>query len=485
MTPPSEEAFRRSTAQGLLWSALEFALRTGFQFGVTIALARLLTPEDFGIVAIVYVFIGLGWTLAEAGFSNALVQKRDLAEQEISAVFHFQWALAFVIALCLGLASSGIARFYGHAVLEPLIQVMALNLFLQALGVVHQSLLSRELAFRQLMIAGSLSSVIGGGLAVFLAIQGAGVWALAAQTLLTTLINVAALWLLHPWRPQLVFRLKLLKDTFGFGRYLLLSGLLEVAYGRLYGLFIGKMYGVADLGQYTRASSLQGMPSTLISGIVGRVAFPAFSAIKDDKPRLIAGLRTAALGVMAVNIPVMLGLLAVSEPLVLTLFGDVWRPAIPLFRILCLAGLVWPLHAINGNVLLAMGHSRLFFRIEVFKKAAGVVLFIAAVPFGLDALAWSQVLYGVGCWAIHAHYTGRMLGYTALHQIGDCLPWLLAGIVMACLVWSLHFMVLFSFSALVALAAQVLLGATVYLAFWILWDVSLLRELMRALLSRP
>jgi O-antigen/teichoic acid export membrane protein len=484
MTSPSPESFRRSTVDGLLWSTLDFALRTGFQFAVTIMLARLLTPEDFGLVAIVYVFIGIGWTLAEAGFSAALVQKRDLNDEETCAVFHFQWALALLIALCLGLASSWIARFYGYAVLEPLVQVMALNLFLQALGVVHQSLLSRALAFRKLMIAGSLSSIVGGGLAVLLAIKGAGVWALAAQTLLTTSINVVALWVLYPWRPRLVFRLELLRDTFGFGRFLLLSGLLEVAYGRLYGLFIGKIYGAADLGQYTRASSLQGMPSTLISGIVGRVAFPAFSSIKDDVPRLTAGLRKAALGVMAVNIPVMLGLLAVSEPLVLTLFGDAWRPSIPLFRILCLAGLVWPLHAINGNVLLAMGYSRLFFRIEVFKKTCGVALFIAAIPFGLDALAWSQVLYGVGCWAIHAHYTGRMLGYTAADQLRDCLPWLLAGIVMAGLVWLLHTLLLSSLSVLVVLVAQILLGITVYLGFWIMWDVSMLREATRAVLSR-
>ena len=481
MTPASGEAFKRTTLRGLYWTAIEASLRTAFQFVITVALARLLTPEEFGIVAIVYLFVQFGWVLVEAGFASALVQQRDADDLEMSAIFHFQWMFALVIALILNITSPWIADFYGFPILDPLIRVLALNIFLNALGGVHRSLLERALAFRQLMIAGLVSTVIAGVLAVYLALNGAGVWALAIQALVSSAIFVALLWVFDPWRPSLAFRASLLKRSFSFGQYLLLSSVLEAIYGRLYGLVIGKMYGAADLGQYNRAASTQSMPVNLLTGIVSRVAFPAFSAIKDDKPRITAGLRKAMVGVMAITIPVMLGLLAVAGPLVITLFGEVWRPSIPLLRILCLAGLLWPMHMINMNVLLAQGQSRLFFQLEVAKKTVGVVLFVAAVPFGLQALAWSQVLYAVACFLIHARYTGRMLGYGALAQVRDCLPWFVAGAVMGILVWLLH--VVLEWPLYIELPIQVAFGAAFYLTFWILWDASLLRQMAAALFS--
>ena len=466
----------------MFWSALEVFFRLGFQFGITVALARLLTPEEFGIVAIVLVFTGIGSVLVEAGLSGAIVQQRDLDDEKISTIFHFQWVMALIFGLSLGLMSPWIAWFYGYPILQPLIWAMALNLFVGVLGGVQGSLLSRALNFRLPTVIGVVSTVVAGAVAVFLAFYGVGVWALAAQTLVATLISVGAIWLYHPWRPRMVFRLALLKRSFEFGGYLLLSGLLEVAYGRLYALFIGKMYGAADLGQYNRASATQSMPSGMLIGLVGRVAFPVFSTLQDDKSRLRAGLRKAVLGLMAINIPVMLGLLAVAEPLVLTLFGDIWRPSVPLLRILCLVGLVWPLHVINLSVLLAQGHGHLFFRIEIAKKSFGTLAFLTAVPFGLEALAWSQVVYGIMCFAIHAHYTERLLGYGGLAQLRDCLPWLVAGVLMACSVWVLPLFLALPVPEL--LATQVLLGAILYLGFWLAWDRSLFRDMMLALVSR-
>jgi O-antigen/teichoic acid export membrane protein len=466
----------------VLWTAIEAVFRVGFQFGVTVALARLLSPEEFGIVAIVYVFTQMGSVLVDGGFTRALVQQRDATEEEISAVFHFQWMFGLLLGIALNLAAPWIAAFYGHSILDPLTRVLALDIFLSALGGVQRSLLDRTLAFRQVTIAGLISSTVAGVIAVLLAYNGAGVWALAAQALMTTFIYVAALWLANPWRPRMVFRPALLKRTFVFGQFLLLSGLLEVVYGRLYGLVIGKVYGFAELGQYTRAVSTQAVPAGMLGGIVARVAFAAFAAIQDDKPRIYSGLRKGLIGVMAITIPVMLGLLAVAKPFVLTFFGEAWSPSIPLFRILCLAGLVLPMHMINLNVLLATGHASLFFRIEVIKKTCGIILFLSAVPFGLEALAWSQVLYSIACFATHAHYTGRLFGFSGLAQLRACSPWLLAGVAMACVVWSLQ--AFLSFSMPVLLAIQVLIGAILYMTFWILWDPSQLREMIQVVLSR-
>jgi teichuronic acid exporter len=481
-TSAPKEALKRSALKGVFWSALEGFFRFGFQFAITVALARLLTPAEFGIVAIVYVFTGVGSVLVEGGLSAVLVQRRDLDEEQISTIFHFQWVAALIFGLSLGLMSPWIAGFYGYSILEPIIWAMALNVFLGAFGWVQGGLLSRALNFRLPVVIGVVSTVVAGVVAVLLAFYGGGVWALALQSLVATLVSVSALWLCHPWRPRMVFRPALLKSSFEFGGFLLLSRLLELALGRLSGLFVGKMYGAADLGQFNRANGIQGMVSGMIIGLVQRLAFPIFSAIQDDKPRLRAALRKALVGMMAINIPAMLGLLAVAEPLVITLLGDAWRPSVPLLRILCLVGLVWPLHIINLHVLLALGHSRLFFHIEIAKKTFGTVAFLTAVPFGLEALAWSQVLYGAVCFAIHAHYTKRLLGYSGLAQVCDCLPWVVAGVLMACSVWALQLLLALPASSL--LVAQVVLGATLYFGFWLVWDPSLFRDIALTLLSR-
>ena len=481
-TSRPKDALKRIALSGMFWSGLDAFFRLGFQFGITVALARLLTPEEFGIVAIVYVFTGIGSMLVASGLGGVLVQQRDLEEEQISTIFHFQWVAALVFGLCLGVMSPWIARFYGYPILEPLIWVMALNLFIGTLGGVPGSLLSRALNFRVPMLIGMVSTAVAGALAVFLAFYGAGVWALASQPLGATLITVGTLWWWHPWRPRMVFRPALLKRSFEFGGFLLLSGLLELAYGGFYALFIGKTYGAADLGQYNRANGTQGMPSGVLIALISRVAFPVFSALQGDEPRLRAGLRKCVLGVMAINIPLMLGLMAVAEPFVLTLFGEAWRPSIPLLRILCLVGLVWPLHVINLDVLLAQGHARLFFRIEIAKKAFGTVAFITAMPFGLEALAWSQVVYAIMCFAIHAYYTERLLGYGGLAQVRDCLPWVVAGVLMASSVWVMQLLLALPLPML--LAAQVVLGATLYLGFWVAWDPSLFREMALTLVSR-
>lgn len=481
-TARSRGAVKRNALDGIFWGALDAFFRLAVQFGITVALARLLTPEEFGIVAIVYVFMSIGSMLVDSGLSGVLVQQRDLEEEQISTIFHFQWMAALAFGLSMVLISPWIARFYGYSILEPLIWAMALNVFVAALGVVPASLLSRALKFRLPIAIGMVSTVLAGAVAVFLAMYGGGVWALALQPLVMALMNVGALWLYHPWRPRMVFRPALLRRSFNFGGFVLLSGLLELAYGGFYALFVAKVYGAADLGQYNRANGIQSMSSGAVAGLFKRVGFAVFSAVQDDKPRLRAGLRKTVQGVMAISIPAMLGLLTVAEPLVLTFFGDAWRPSIPLLRILCLVGLVWPLHVVNLSVLLAQGHASLFFRIEIAKKGVGTIAFLSAAPFGLEALAWSQVVYASACFALQAFYTGRLLGYGVLAQIFDCLPWAVAGILMAASVWALQLVLTVPVAGI--LAAQIVLGATLYLGFCVAWDPSLIREVMSAIVSR-
>lgn len=473
---PDIGALKQRAMEGMYWNAVEIFIRFGLQFGVTVILARLLTPEEFGIVALTYIFTGIVGILIDSGFGAAIVQQRNVDEQEMSTIFHLQWLLALVIGVGLGLVSPWIAMFCGYPVLVPLIWTMALVLLINTLGGVHQSLLSRTLNFRPLVIARLTSTLLGGGVAVFAAFRGFGVWALALQTVIGAVVYISAVWLFCSWRPQMVFRWNLLSRSFEFGGFVFLMGLLDAIYGRLYWLAIGKIYGAADLAQYNRAEATQGVPLGMVIGLVSRVAYPAFSAVKDDEQRLKVGLRKAVIGVMSVTIPTMFGIWAVAEPLVITFFGDVWRPSVPILQIVCLAGPVVALHVINFQMLLALGHSRLCFRIEVAEKSVGIVFTLAAVPFGLEAIAWSQLIYRVVCYGIHAHYTKRLLGYGALAQLWDCLPWLFAGALMGFSVRFLQFLLPMAAPSL--LTVQVVFGATLYMIFWLVWDVKSLREMM-------
>jgi O-antigen/teichoic acid export membrane protein len=456
------------------------ACRVAFQFAISVALARLVTPQEFGVFAIASVFTGIAVVIIDGGFGAALVQKTGLSNDDYSTIFHFQWALALFIGVILSVAASFIANFYAYAKLQPLLFLAAINLVLSALGGVHQSLLTKALKFKALTIAGLSATLSSGILAVALALDGFGVWALAIQTISATLVYVVLLWILDPWRPDWIFRPRLLRKTLSFGGYLLLSGLLDALYGRSYGLFIGKLFGAAELGQYARANATQGMPMGLITGIIGRVALPAFAAVQDDQARLRSGMRKALQGATALNSAAMFGLIAVADTLVSCAFGQAWRPSVPLLRILCLAGALYPLHLLNVNIIIAQGHSALFFRIEVLKKCIGIVGVLIAVPFGLEAVAWSQVGITAAWFAIHAFYTKRLLGYGALAQLKDCLPFLTAGVVMGFSVWLLPNVT--SLPIIATLLVQIFVGAVVYCTLWALWDQSLIREFFASLL---
>jgi teichuronic acid exporter len=467
---------RRSALNAVFWSMVDSTVRVGLQFGITVALARLVTPEEFGIVALISVFAAIASVFTDSGFGAAIIQQREISDDEISAIFHFQWTTALVLGLGLCFCSSWIARFYDYPVLQPLIWLMAFNIVVSSLGSVQQSRLSRALNFRPSAIAGLLSTIISGLLAVLLAMQSAGVWALATQTVTASVINVVTLWILCPWRPQLVFRPMLLKKSFRFGKYLFLSSLLDVMYGRLYALFVGKLFGAAELGQYNRANATQGMPMGLLSGIVMRVAYPTFAALQHDKRQLRAALRRALTGAMAINVPVMVGLIAVADTLVPVLFGQAWLPSIPVLRVLCLSGLLWPPYVINLQALIAQGESRLFFRLEMIKKAVGIIVFLAAVPFGIVALAWSATAAVLIWFVMHAYYSRRMLGYGVLEQVTDCSPWLVAGVLMGLMVWIVPHGWALTMS--ITLILQIVVGTVVYLMFWLVWDASLLRDIL-------
>ena len=458
----------------VLWSGADIFLKNGLQFGVSIALARLLSPEEFGTVALLYFFLGIGGAFVDSGLSSALIQKREVTSTDESTVFWFNLSVGSLVALALWAAAPAIAAFYHLPVLAPLTRVMALNIVLGALGSIHGTLLSKRLDFRTQMKISGLATVCSGTVAVAMAWNGFGVWALVAQTLTATVATTALLWAFSPWRPSWTFSLASARRLFGFGGYLLASQMLYTAYSRVYTLLIGKYFSTRELGFYERANSTQQLPASLLSVVMGRVSLPLFSEAAQDKSRLRRGMQLALRGMMLLNVPAMFGIAATAEPLLLTLFGAQWLPAVPLLRVLCLGGVFWPLHGINLSVLMAQGHSHLYFYLEIVKTALGLLFLAAGSLFGVKGIAWGVGCYGAVGFVINAHYTQRHLGYGALAQLRDFLPIIAASIPMALGVYELG--EYWHVAPGIKLVAQVVTGVTGFLLTGWLVKLAALRD---------
>ena len=448
------------SVRAVFWSGTDLILRQGLRFVVTIVLARLIAPDEFGAIAMLFLFVGLGSLFIDSGFGTALIQRQNAKPEDESTVFIFNLAVGGAVALLLVLFAPAIAAFFDLAILRPLTYVMAANLFIGAFASIHIVLLTKELDFRTQMKASATSQAISGVIAVVLAWMGFGVWSLAAQIVVATVINVLLLWILHPWRPRAGFRLASLRSLFRFGGFMLLSRLLNTLHERLYTLLIGRLYAAADLGFFSRAESTQQIPASLLTSILDRVAFPVFSAAATDKARLMRGVRSSLTTIVIVNTPIMLGMAVTAGPLVQVLFGDMWSASVPLLRILCFSGIFWPLHVINLNVLMAQGRSDLFLRIEVVKSVFGVLVLLAASVYSVMAVAVGYVIVSFVSFLINSYYSGTILGYGALQQARDVLPYVGISVIMAACIWPISLSE--ALSPPVLLLLQFLAGITVF-----------------------
>lgn len=413
---------RHKTIVAIFWSGADAFLRQGIAFLVTLVLARLLGPEEFGTIALLYLFTGLAAIFVDSGFGTALIRIQDATHADESTVFWFNLAAGCAMGALLWLAGPAIAAFYETPILVPLSAIMGLNVVLMALGTIHSTLLTKQLDFRTQMKAGAIGAVVSGIVAIAMAWYGMGVWALAAQIVVASFVTTAMLWSMHRWRPGFLFSLASARRLFGFGGYMLAAGLLNVAYERMYTLLIGRMHGTRDLGYYDRAFTTQQLPAAFLSNIMARVAYPIFSAVAENPDRLHAGARVAVRGTMLINAPLMLGLAVVAPSLMLALFGPQWLPSAPILSVLCLAGILWPLHVLNINLLMAMGHSKLVFHIQLLKQTLGIAFLAIGALFGVVGVAWGAVAFSVAAFLINAQCAGRHMGYGIAAQTRDVAP---------------------------------------------------------------
>ena len=404
------------------WSAVDILLRQLLSFAISVVLARLLTPADFGTVALAAFFSTLLIALLHTGLSTALIRRQSSTREEESAVFWWCLGASVAMAALLIAVAPWIAAYFAQPVLRTLMAMAAAQLVFAAIGVVPTAMLTRALDIRPLTIAGIIASLVSGAVGIGAALAGTGVWAIALQLASASLVNSLALWLVSDWRPSPHWRFATLRGLLGFSANLSASSALDVVYTYGFALVVGKLHGVTDLGLYNRAQGTQQLPGNVVAMILGRVALPIFAAASHDPPRQRRDVRTAVRAAMIVNLPAMVVLAVLADLVILVLFGAKWSGAAAVLAILAVGGALIPLHVINLQLLLAQDRSDRFLKVEVAKKVTGIGCVMVGSLFGIIGLAISQAVFGVIAFVINAHFTRRSLGYGALAQLRDLLP---------------------------------------------------------------
>ena len=451
----------RAVSAGL-WSMLDLGLRQGVQFVASVVLARLLLPADFGQIALVVFFSSFSAIFVQGGLPEALIQSRTTTIEEESTVFWWNVAGSVVFAAALVALGPFLGAFY-HAPALPGLMVLAAGMTVVAsLSGVQTALLTRELRFDRITRAGVVSSLASAVAAVVAAWLGAGIWALGIQMGTAALTYTVAIWLVGGWRPLLHFRLATIRRLLGFGGWLSLSTALETLYTQGFALLLGKLYGLRELGLYNRAAGTQQLPANVFSAVIARVAFPLLSMRNDDPAAMRAGLRKANDLAMLVNVPVMVGLALLPDLVIEVLFGAKWLPAAPILAILAWSGVVFPLHVINLQAMLAQGRTRTYFQIEFAKKTVGLAAVLVGSFFGIVGLALAQLGASLVALAINTAPTGRTLDYGLLRQLRDIVGIVWAAAAMAGVVLMLRPLVVLS--PLPRLAVLVGAGGLAYAA---------------------
>ncbi len=381
--------------KAFIWDFLGKMAKNGMGFIVTIFLARLLEPSDFGLIAMVMVIIGIATVFTDVGLGAALIQRRRVHPIHYSSVFYFNIAIGFLLTLITYFSAPWISEFYNNKQLLPLVQVMSLSFVINAFSSVQSTLLRKDLNYALLTKISLISSLLSGVLGISLAFWGAGVWSLVAQILTMSIVYNLFIWSAANWKPSLTFSWKALTQLWGFGFRMFLSGMLSAIFSKLDFLIIGKLFPPATLGYFQRAKSLNGMVMQYSSGSLMAVLFPVLSKIQNDLTRF-QNIILRSLGIICFVVFLLLGsLYLISEELIVLLFSDKWQPSVDIFKILVLSGFATPISALLVNVLSSRGNSKLFLRLEIYKRLVSLANFMVLYFWGLDAFLYGLIVQAI------------------------------------------------------------------------------------------
>ena len=475
-------SLKDKTVKGVIWSAVDRFSAQGIQFVFSILIARLLMPEDYGVIAMLGIFMAVSQTFIDSGFGTALIRKIDRTETDFSTVFYFNIAVASVFYAILFFSAPAIANFYETPLLESVTKVVALNLIINSLSGIHNAKLSIAIDFKSRAKISIITTLLTGAVGLWMAYAGYGVWALVVQNLFSSVLRTVMLWIIVKWHPKLVFSWKSFKELFSFGSKLLASGLLDTLYNNIYTLVIGKVFSPSTLGVYSKANALAEFPSSNITGVLQGVTFPVLSTIQNEEERLADAYKRFLRLSAFVVFPLMVGLSAVADPFIRLALTDKWEGAIILLQIICFALMWYPIHAINLNILQVKGRSDYFLKLEIIKKVQGVLFLVVTVPMGIVAMCCGKVISSLISLIWNTHYTKKLIGYGYFAQMRDLLPVLIHSLVMGGIVLLVvHFMP----TLWLKLIVGVLAGMVYYIAGAYIMKFPEMGELLAILKIKP
>ncbi|WP_372643237.1 lipopolysaccharide biosynthesis protein [Ancylomarina sp.] len=436
------ESLKEKTVNGLFWSFFDSFGKQFISFFIGIILARLLEPSVYGILGMIVVFIAISGVFISSGFGSALIRKTNLTDTDCNTTFYFNIGVAIFFYFLLFFTSPFIATFYREPSLTLIIRVLGIVLLINAASIVQQSLLIKRIDFKTQSKISIIRTIISGGVGIIMAYRGFGVWSLVVQQLTGGFIGTTLLWYYNKWKPKWEFSIQSFKDLFGFGSKLLISALIDTIYNNLYYLIIGKFFSAAQLGFFTRAQGYSNLFSSNLTRVIERVSYPVLSSIQENPRALRSGYRKIIKSSMLISFAAMMGLAACSESLVIILIGEKWAPCVPYLQLLCFSQMLYPLHAINLNILKVKGRSDLFLKLEIIKKCISIPVIIVGIYLGIKAMLIAMIVNGCIAYLLNSYYTASLIQYSTISQLKDITPSFLVGVATCLAMWSVELLML-------------------------------------------
>lgn len=441
-----------------------FAERCGAQlvsFVVSIVLARLLSPTDYGTVALMTVFISILGIFIDSGFSAALIQKKDADDLDFSTIFYFNIFSCLTMFVILFAAAPYIAVFYARPEMTSMLRVLGITFLISGVKSVQTAYVSKHMMFKRFFFA-TLGGTIGAAIVgIGMAVYGFGAWAIIVQSLFNNAVDTLILWVTVKWRPKRLFSFQRLKQLFSFGWKLLVSGILDTVYNNLRSLIIGKVYSSADLAFYNKGKSFPNLVITNVNTSIDSVLLPTMSAAQDNPAAVKAMTRRSIKTSTYVMAPFMMGIAACGTPLIRLLMTEKWLPCVPFMVIFCITYMFWPVHTANLNAIKSLGRSDLFLKLEIIKKIVGLIALTITVPISVMAMGYSMLFTSVVCQIINSWPNRKLLNYGYLEQLKDILPGILLAAAMGLMIYPVQWLGL---PDIFTLLIQVPLGAIIFIA---------------------
>ncbi len=457
-------SLQKKTIVGTFWAFSHQLSAQIINFIVTTLLSRILDPADFGTIAVFGVFMAVSSMLIDSGLTSSLLRNKDISQKDYSTVFYFNIIVSTIIYAILFFTAPLISQFFKISELAPIIRVYCITLIINSFAGVQGTIFAKKFDYKTPLKIQVPSLIISGVVGLILAYQGFGVWSLVYMYIVNSIISTIQFWFYSEWKPKFIFDMQAFKYHFNFGINLTFAGLLDIVVSNLYTVLIGKFYNTAQLGQYSKAGQMSSLPVSSIANPLHKITYPLFSELKEEPLRLKDAYEKILRGVIFVIAPLLMIMIVVAEPLFRFLFTAKWLLASQYFQIMCVAAVIYPINSFNLNILLAMGYSNKYFKLEVVKKILMVVILVATLPLGIIVMIWGQVIFNFIVLFINTYYSGKYIKFGIAKQFSAISKSILTTVIMGFSIYLINHFLLNKLSDIIVLIVISLIGIAFYLS---------------------